>query len=179
MASDLSEMPGPEVLVTPSAPPYDAPAGYSTTAAGEPLLGALRVNVGHPSKFAFKAAGRAIGETFEASLSTDGYTEIFISPFIDEPADVLGTLIHEMGHATVGVKQGHNEHFVKFMKAVNLIGKPTATRSGRALQAQLKAIATELGPYPRKKLDVTKLPEPQTGRLLKLHLHRAILPIPG
>jgi len=144
-----------------------APAGYAANVGGGPILGSLRISVGNPSKFAFRRSGRALAETFDAKSSTDGTTEIFISPYLDEAVEVLATVVHELGHAALGAKAGHNEHYVRFMRLVGLIGIPTATLPSTALSTVLRGIADELGPYPHGKLDVTLLPQPQSTRLLK------------
>jgi hypothetical protein len=148
---------------------YDvtSPAGYSTNVNGDPLISALRISVGHPSKFAFRKGGKALGETFDANFSTDGTTEIFITPFLDDSIEVLTQVVHEMGHAVLGVKQGHNENYAIYMAKVGLKGTVTKPVITPKLRRALEVIVSKLGPYPHSKLDASKMPATQSTRMLK------------
>jgi hypothetical protein len=71
-----------------------------------------RVSVGWPSKGGTSAKKRRIGECWRPEASEDGVSQIYISPVLESPADVLGTLVHEILHAlTPG--EGHRGEFVK------------------------------------------------------------------
>lgn len=153
-----------------------APAGLTTNGnTGRPLLEGLRVSVGWPTHRALSRNGRVVGQCIAPGVSKSGYTEIFVSPFLDdgisdgtaasEPG-ALETLVHEMGHAAAGQAAGHKRGFLKVCKAVGLDGPATATRAGTRLNAVLSEIIEELGPYPHAKLDITQIKKEPT-RLLK------------
>jgi hypothetical protein len=99
-----------------------------------------------------RASSKAIGQCFPASRAADKTIQIWICPTQDEPVSVLATLLHELGHAAVGVEHAHKKPFRAFQKRVGLAGKPTATfaEPGTELHKVLEALATELGPYPHK-----------------------------
>jgi hypothetical protein len=88
---------------------------------------------------------------------------MFICPTQDEPIRVLDILLHELIHAQVGTAAGHKGPFKKLMKEFGLVGKATATyaEEGSELWLKLSRIATELGPYPHKKMTPIKK---ETGR---------------
>jgi hypothetical protein len=94
---------------------------------------------------------------------------VIISATISDEATVLGTLIHELVHVTVGVEHGHKAPFRKAMRAVGLEGKPTATVPGAELLAAIKKW-TDGDPYPHKALgkSMTDGKKKQSTRLLKL-----------
>ena len=153
-----------------------APAGLTTNGnTGRPLLEGLRVSVGWPTHRALSRNGRVVGQCIAPGVSKSGYTEIFVSPFLDdgisdgtaasEPG-ALETLVHEMGHAAAGQAAGHKRDFLKVCKAVGLDGPATATRAGMRLNGVLSEIIEELGPYPHAKLDITQIKKEPT-RLLK------------
>lgn len=131
----------------------------------------VRVACGWPSIKALSAKSRRIGECWAAKAAKDGVSQIFISPWLAEPSDpqgILPTLVHEVVHAVVGNKEGHNAVFGKCARAVGLEGKLTATNAGEALVEQCKQWAAKLGEYPHAQLDNLKSPrKKQTTRLVK------------
>ena len=94
----------------------------------------------------------AIGICYNPRVSTAKTTEIFISPKLEDPIEVLGTLLHELIHAELGTEAGHGKLFKARMAEVGLGGKATATvvPAGSELEKELKRIARELGRYPHK-----------------------------
>ncbi|MFB7185218.1 hypothetical protein ACFCZT_07840 [Streptomyces sp. NPDC056230] len=109
---------------------------------GMPLPERLHVSVGFASKM------QRIGECWARRMSADGVNHIFISPELNEASEVLGTLVHELIHAADDCKNGHKGPFRKAAVALGLEGKMTATIAGKALAAQLRSLAAEIGPYP-------------------------------
>lgn len=132
---------------------------------------AVRVACGWPSVKALSAKSRRIGECWSTEAAEDGVSQIFISPWLDDPSGVQGilpTLVHEVVHAVVGNKEGHNKVFGKCARAVGLEGKLTATIAGETLVTQCKDWAKQLGAYPHAQLDSLKSPrKKQTTRLVK------------
>lgn len=128
----------------------------------------VRVSCGWPSKAPLSTTKRRIGECWPTEASSDGVTEIFISPYLDDVDEILGTLVHEVAHAVVGTAEKHNKVFGACARAVGLEGKLTATVSGPDLLEIQKAWAKELGKFPHAKLDLTKGPtKKQSTRMIK------------
>lgn len=131
----------------------------------------VRVACGWPSIGATAKKNRRIGECWAREAATDKTCQIFISPYLVEPADeqgVLATLVHEVVHAVVGNKEGHNKVFGKCARAVGLAGKLTATVAGEELLPKLTEWSSALGEYPHAKLDSFKSPvKKQTTRMVK------------
>lgn len=111
--------------------------------------------------------GKRIGECHSPEASKGGFHETFVSPLLEEPTRVLGVLVHELGHAAVGVKHGHRAPFKKFCAALHLEGKPTATTEGEAFKRMVLPILAELGPLPHKALNLSSVKR-QKGRNLKV-----------
>lgn len=133
-----------------------------------PLPAKLHLSVGFPSKGALGRKKRRIGECWPVSVSADNVHHIFISPLLGDPIEVLAVLVHELLHAAVGTEHAHKGKFITGMKAVGLVGKPTATEAGEALRTQLVDIIETLGPYPHAALDPKTLEgKKQTTRMFK------------
>lgn len=100
------------------------------------------------------AKGKAIGQCWGTVHSTDGTANMFICPTQDDAVQVLGILLHELIHAWNDCKDGHKGPFKKLVKEFGLAGKATATYvdENSELFAKISHIASELGPYPHKKM---------------------------
>ena len=107
-----------------------------------------------------------IGECWSQTCSANGATEIFISPVVAKPVEVLDILVHELVHGIVGVEHGHKAPFRRLAVAVGLTGKMTATVAGPELKVRLKALAKELGSYPHSELSRGDR-KPQPTRMIK------------
>lgn len=136
-------------------------------AAGYPVPPRVRVACGFPSTRALSQKKARVGECWDAKASADGANEILISPRVHEPVLALDVLVHELGHAAVGLECGHKGPFRKFMRAVGLEGKPTSTHAGERLRTRLDALAAELGPYPHSAFTALQRAKKQTTRLVK------------
>lgn len=118
----------------------------------------IRVSCGFP-----RGSSKAIGQCWDTVVSADETYEIFICPTQAEPIRVLDILLHELIHASVGIKAGHKGPFRKLAKEFGLEGKMTATAvtAGSELHGRLAAISEKLGDYPHaamtKKRKPTKL----------------------
>ena len=112
-----------------------------------------RVTCGWPCAKALGTKSRVVGECHAVESSKAGVHEIFISPLLETPLDVSGTLCHEMAHVAAGIKAGHKGAFVKVCRHVGLTkGKPTSVMPGEALSDKLQKIIDKLGPYPHSSL---------------------------
>lgn len=96
---------------------------------------------------------------------------MFVSPVLAEPVRVLGVLVHELTHAGVGVKHGHDAVFGAAARAMLLEGKLTATTEGKPFKAEIaEPILKKLGTYPHAVLTtggISTGPKKQNTRLVK------------
>jgi hypothetical protein len=109
-----------------------------------------------------------MGQCISPRASGDNHHEIIIVPSLSESIDVVGTLIHELCHATVNgdhASHGHDHVFKQCANAVGLVGKMTSTGESEELKALILEWVNELGQYPHASLDV-KLRK-QTTRMYK------------
>lgn len=136
-------------------------------AAGYTVPDNVRIGVGWPSKSGLGVKKRRIGEAWANECSKDEAHEIIISIWLEDPIKVLGVLIHEVIHVTVGVDKGHRKPFVDCMHAVGLCGKPTETGETEELVAELTRWLDVLGAYPHAQLD-GRSQKKQSTRMLKL-----------
>lgn len=131
---------------------------------------AYRVSIGFP-----KGRGRganAIGQCWAPAASADKTPELFISPEL-EPVRAVDVLIHELIHASVGLKSGHTGEFRKLAKSLRLEGKMTATVAGQALENEIKTWLTKMPPFPGAVMNIanggaTKKEKGPGSRLIKL-----------
>lgn len=137
---------------------------------GHPLPKQFRVTCGWPSTGALARRKRRIGECWTTASSAGKINEIFISPVISEPVQVVGVLVHELVHAADNCKHGHTGPFTKMCRKLGLVGKPTATAPGPELTERIKAqVLEELPPYPHDPLDLAGRPvRRQTTRMKKV-----------
>lgn len=93
---------------------------------------------------------RGIGMCVDPICSKDGTTHIFVVPTQEEPMSILGTLVHEMVHAIVGIKEGHKDKFVTVSRLLGLVGKPTHCTVGPDTIAWkiCESVLKKLGKYP-------------------------------
>lgn len=132
--------------------------------------GSPRVSVGFPSKGALRGTRKSttIGQCWPGEVAADGVVQVYVSPLLDDPTQVLAVLLHELIHFKVGCEAKHGKPFKRQMQHVGLEGKATATVPSAQLAAVLERKALELGPYPHAKLDPVQLQKgKQTTRLLK------------
>ena len=65
-----------------------------------------------------KAKKNTLGVCHARCMTADGINEIYISPVVHEPVDVLSLLVHELIHAIDDCKSGHGEGFQKISAAL-------------------------------------------------------------
>ena len=136
--------------------------------------GSVRVSCGWPAKGALATRKRRVGECWPASLNKDQQSHVFVSPCLDEPVEVLGTLLHELIHAALPAKTGHKGPFARAAKLCGLEGKPSATTVSEALATHLNTdVLPELGPYPHQAIDASLRPKQKT----RLRLYECQCPV--
>lgn len=111
------------------------------------LPGKIAISCGIPA-----GSLKAIGQCWSPTVASDGSTHIFICPTLEKPVDVLGVLLHELIHASIGVQHSHNKYFQRVAFGFGLAGKATATvvPQNSALHESLESIADSIGHYPHK-----------------------------
>lgn len=111
---------------------------------------------------------KAIGQCWSRKCSKDGYTEIFISPFLERMDEILPVVVHELIHAAIGVEFKHGPEFKDAMHCLGLTGRSTTCTPGEDFFEifDLK----DLPPYPHSGLtqeDVDPKEEKDSCRQLK------------
>lgn len=135
----------------------------------------VRVSCGWPSRGGVGSRAVVIGQCFPPTLCQDGKSHIFISPRIAESITVLGTLLHELIHASVGCQHGHGKIFSQAARRVGLVGPPTATTVGDSLRPLFNAYIDRAGVYPHAAIQLR--PKEKVGSRLRLYQCRCPSPV--
>lgn len=143
--------------------------GLEDTTRVVPLAERLHLSCSWPSSGGTRSKQRVVGQCWGANHSVGAEVEICISMGIDDPLEVAGVIVHELGHAAVGNRHKHDGTFAKFCKAVGLEGKPTATTPGEQLGGKLLGLLKEFPPYPHRRLQYLKQTKSQKSRFLKVY----------
>ncbi len=114
----------------------------------KPLPEQVRVSVGFPKG----KRKTTIGICHHPDAAADGIPQMFISPAIADPIQVLATLLHELIHAADRNENGHRAEFGRVARALGLEGKLTATVPGDDLTLRLKDVLGKIGDYPHSAL---------------------------
>jgi hypothetical protein len=112
-----------------------------------------RVSLGFPKGSRGGKGGHAIGQCWAQEASGDGAVEVFISPELTAKA-CAATLVHELIHAAVGVKEGHKGKFKKLAKAAGLIGRMRATTPGAELADAIDRWISIMPKFPHAPLTI-------------------------
>lgn len=150
----------PEALAAYKAAPNSPQTREAWLEEALPLIGDLFEEAGYalPTvkvSCSFPGGGspsKRIGECWPKGLSSAGLNEIFISPYLDEPIQVLDVLVHECAHAVDDCQSGHGKGFKKIAEAVGLEGPMRSAHAGEDLRATLAFMSEFIGPYPHSKL---------------------------
>jgi len=119
-----------------------------------------------------KCKGKTIGQCWDKRSSGDKKAaHIFISPEMTDDLRVLGVLLHEMVHASLGTAVGHRKPFKDLATGLGMEGLMTATTESAELVVKLKKLIKQLGKYPHPGLgDIEKRKKPGS-RLIKVMCH--------
>lgn len=126
---------------------------------GFPLPGKIRLTCGIPGG---SRSGKILGQCWNPDASSDGTTEIMVSPLIDNANEAAGVLVHELCHAAVGVDKKHGKEFRAAARAMLLVGKPGSCREGAEFLAEFGEIIQACGKYPHAALDFTSRKKAKT-----------------
>ena len=125
----------------------------------------IRLSCGWPGGRGNK--NKASGECWSAACSADKTVEIFVSPVLADPVEVLAVVVHELIHA-IRPRAGHKAPFKRVAVAAGLEGKMTATVAGDQLRGTLATMAAALGEYPHATLSQLGGKKKQGTRLKKV-----------
>jgi hypothetical protein len=78
----------------------------------------IKVSCGFPST---GNKSKHIGQCWGRSSTTEGVNQLFISPVLDEPVQVLDTLVHELVHAIDDCVHHHGPEFKKIATNENCL----------------------------------------------------------
>ncbi len=95
-----------------------------------------------------------IGQCWSRKSSTNLKNQIFISPTLFEPVEVLDTLMHELVHAVDDCQNKHGKEFKKIALSLGMKGPMRSAAAGAELKKMLEEMANLLGPYPHGGLRV-------------------------
>jgi len=105
------------------------------------------VSVGWPK--GHRGRGHAIGQCWDKVTSGDKQrAHIFLAPDQTDPLVVLGTLLHELVHASVGTACGHRREFRKVCLELGFEPPMRSTPLGEDLSKHLENVSKQLGKYP-------------------------------
>ena len=120
----------------------------------------VQVSCGFPST---GNKSKHVGQCWGKSSTNDGTNQLFISPILDEPVQVLDTLVHELVHAVDDCMHHHGPEFKKIATDVGLQGLMREASAGPWLLEQLTAISRQLGKYPHSKINLAHSSSKKTG----------------
>lgn len=127
----------------------------------------IAISCGWPSRSSLSTKKQRIGECWYARCSDLKRHELFISPILHDPIQVLETVVHELVHPIAGAKAGHRAPFKRIAVDVGLTGPMTATTAGPELTKRLNTLSKKLGKYPHGKITASPSLKKQSTRLLK------------
>jgi hypothetical protein len=135
-------------------------------AAGYKLPDKIKVTCSFP--VGSRGGKKTMGQCINPQASAGSITELLVSPTIECPLTALGVVLHELGHACVGVEAGHGPKFKAFCRALGLVGKATQAMPGEETLAWIKAeVLPMLGDYPHSAVDPSQRKK-QGTRMIKL-----------
>jgi predicted RNA-binding Zn-ribbon protein involved in translation (DUF1610 family) len=147
---------------------YDQLRQWFKDHAGLVLPERIRLSVG----FGYGARAESkiiLGQCWATWKADDRINQVFISPEVSDPVEVLKILVHEMVHVCDDNAHKHGKEFREIAHEVGLIGKMTEVHVDDGLLDHLTFLAFELGQYPHGALEVTRVREtvgPDGGSLI-------------
>jgi hypothetical protein len=105
-----------------------------------------------------------IGQCWSKQSSSNAINQIFISPTLDKPFDVIDTLVHELVHAIDDCEHKHGKEFKKIALKMGMKGPMRSAGAGPELKETLDTLLHQLGPYPHGQLKVSMRKSPSLSR---------------
>jgi hypothetical protein len=112
---------------------------------------AVAISWSFPSKGGTKSSRRTIGECHYkggSAVKVEGDRVILISPTLQEPYDLIETLVHEMVHAALPMGCGHRAQFSQLAARIGLVKPWTATTAGPELKKKILGWLKRLPKWP-------------------------------
>lgn len=103
--------------------------------------------------------GVILGQTWASWKSADKVHQVFVSPEIADPVQVLAILVHEVVHVVDDCAHGHGKEFKALATQVGLTDRMTEVHITTKLRDYLDILAIELGAYPHTALQVHRVRE--------------------
>lgn len=128
---------------------------------------AVAISWSFPSKGGTSASRRRIGECHYkggSAVEVEGDRVILVSPTLQEPVEIVETMVHEMVHAALPMGSGHRAPFSQLAKSIGLVKPWTATSAGPELKAKIEGWLKKLPAWPGGYL---KIVTQQKNRQLK------------
>ena len=125
----------------------------------------LKLSVGFPP--GTRVNTRIVGCCFPSSASKDGYSEIFVSPIIDDSLEILTTLVHELCHAIDDCQSKHRGLFATLAIGAGLMRPLASAHASPELREVLQSYVDMFGPIPHAGIDYTAKKQ-QSNRQLKV-----------
>lgn len=126
------------------------------TASGYTIPEKMRFAIAFPST---GRKGKRVGELWHPATSSDGSCELIIRADLDQPADVLAVLVHQLVHSALPPEAGHGPLFKEAAEKIGLTGKMREAAPSRLLLPLLTDIANQLGPLPHAALLIERGPK--------------------
>jgi hypothetical protein len=126
---------------------------------GHPLPEKIHVSIGFPLGVS-PENNVILAQTVKTIVSKDGVNHVFVSPIIEDPAEILRCLVHELVHVALDNEDGHTGRFAEIATRLGFIGKMTTTPVGPDLAAEFMILAAELGDFEHGALDLSVLRKP-------------------
>lgn len=127
---------------------------------GMPLPEKLHLSVGFSARGRSAENSAILGVCYATFVSEDAVNHIFITPEVDDTAEVLSTLLHELIHAADDCINGHTGAFAEAATRLGFEGPMTSTPVGLELATELFTIAEVLGEYPHGRFKAEVLNRP-------------------
>jgi hypothetical protein len=119
-------------------------------ACGHPCAARIRVSLGFAA--GSRKPSRIDGNVHWAESSADQTHEMFVSPMLADPVEVIVTIVHEVCHVAAGMECGHGVPFQRVAAALGLKAPWRSTPADLELLAWSRELAEQLGPYDHAKL---------------------------
>ena len=109
-----------------------------------------------------------VGQCWSRGSSPGGLNQLFVSPALSDPIEVLDTLVHELVHAVDDCRHKHGREFKRIALSIGLKGPMRSASAGPQLRERLAqladALARDRGPYPHAGLSVPSRSAPRRAR---------------
>ena len=135
---------------------FEALRGWFDERAGVKLPQMVRLSAG----FGYGAVAEnkvILGQTWATWKAKDKINQVFVSPAVADPVEILAILVHEIVHVVDDCVHKHGKEFKKIATAVGLTKKMTEVHVTDELADFLKILVIELGDYPHTALEVRRV----------------------